>query len=90
MEDHFDWFVENCMPSSYCIEAEERKLNIFRFIENKATELKPGESGLLALDWWNGNRSVLVDVDLTGMIIGYTLATKVKLRIRFTNQYHNM
>jgi len=38
--------------------------------------LKPGESGLLALDWWNGNRSVLVDVDLTGLLIGATLATK--------------
>ncbi len=37
---------------------------------------KPGESGLLALDWWNGNRSVLVDVDLTGLIIGCTLITK--------------
>ena len=36
----------------------------------------PGESGLLALDWWNGNRSVLVDVDLTGLLLGMTLATK--------------
>ena len=35
-----------------------------------------GESGLLALDWWNGNRSVLVDVDLTGLLIGATLATR--------------
>ncbi len=38
--------------------------------------LKPGESGLLALDWWNGNRSVLVDVDLTGLLLGTTLATR--------------
>ncbi len=38
--------------------------------------MKPGETGLLALDWWNGNRSVLVDVDLTGMLLGATLATK--------------
>jgi L-ribulokinase len=38
--------------------------------------LKPGESGLLALDWWNGNRSVLVDVDLTGLLVGATLLTK--------------
>lgn len=35
-----------------------------------------GESGLLALDWWNGNRSVLVDTDLTGLILGMTLSTK--------------
>lgn len=38
--------------------------------------LRPGESGLLALDWWNGNRSVLVDVDLTGLLVGATLATR--------------
>jgi L-ribulokinase len=45
-------------------------------LEKKARAQKPGESGLLALDWWNGNRSVLVDVDLTGMILGMTLLTK--------------
>jgi L-ribulokinase len=44
-------------------------------LEKKAAALRPGESGLLALDWWNGNRSVLVDVDLTGVIAGMTLAT---------------
>jgi len=38
--------------------------------------LRPGQSGLIALDWWNGNRSVLVDVDLTGLLLGATLATK--------------
>ncbi len=42
----------------------------------EAARLGPGESGLLALDWWNGNRSVLVDVDLTGVLIGATLATR--------------
>ncbi len=35
----------------------------------------PGESGLLALDWWNGNRSVLVDTDLRGLLVGMTLQT---------------
>ena len=40
--------------------------------------LKPGQSGLLALDWWNGNRSVLVDVDLTGMMLGMTLQTRAE------------
>ena len=42
----------------------------------KASRLAVGESGLLALDWWNGNRSTLVDADLTGLIIGATLLTK--------------
>lgn len=42
----------------------------------RANELKPGQSGLLALDWWNGNRSVLVDTNLTGTMLGMTLLTK--------------
>ncbi|HXR11577.1 MAG TPA: ribulokinase [Gaiellaceae bacterium] len=41
-----------------------------------AAKLRPGESGLLALDWWNGNRSVLVDADLRGLLVGMTLATR--------------
>src|SRR5207302_8565946 len=51
-------------------------LSIHQFLEAKAALLKPGESGLLALDWWNGNRSILVDIDLTGMLLGMTLATR--------------
>ena len=47
-----------------------------RVLEDEAAALRPGESGLVALDWWNGNRSVLVDVDLTGLLVGATLATK--------------
>jgi len=74
--DHFMWFVENCVPAAYEQEAKETGINIYQFLSDKASQLKPGESGLVALDWWNGNRSVLVDVDLTGMMIGMTLATK--------------
>jgi L-ribulokinase len=76
--DHFAWFVENCVPASYTAEAQARGLNIHALLEEKAARLKPGESGLLALDWWNGNRSVLVDVDLTGLLIGATLATRAE------------
>jgi L-ribulokinase len=74
--DHFAWFVENCVPAAYEQEARLRGLDIHQLLEEKAAQLKPGESGLLALDWWNGNRSVLVDADLTGLLIGATLATK--------------
>lgn len=74
--DHFAWFVENSVPAEYGIEADERGMDIHQLLEEKAALLKVGESGLLALDWWNGNRSVLVDVDLTGMMLGMTLATK--------------
>jgi L-ribulokinase len=42
----------------------------------KASALRPGENGLLALDWWNGNRSVLMDADLSGVLIGLTLDSR--------------
>lgn len=74
--DHFQWFVENCTPADYKAEADARAIDLHVLLTEKAAALKPGESGLVALDWWNGNRSVLVDVDLTGMMIGMTLATK--------------
>ena len=74
--DHFAWFVENCVPAEYQQEAQTRGLNLHQLLEERAARQRPGEHGLLALDWWNGNRSVLVDVDLTGLLMGATLATK--------------
>jgi len=74
--DHFAWFVDNCVPGSYEREAQTHGIDVHQLLEEKASQLQPGESGLLALDWWNGNRSVLVDVDLTGLLLGATLATK--------------
>ena len=47
----------------------------FAALEREAAEAPPGGHGLLALDWWNGNRSVLVDANLTGLLVGLTLAT---------------
>jgi L-ribulokinase len=73
--DHFSWFVEHAVPESYQAEARERGLDIHGLLQEKAGRLRPGESGLLALDWWNGNRSVLVDAELGGLLIGATLAT---------------
>jgi len=74
--DIFDWFVRSCVPPEYHREAEERGMGIFPLLEEKASRLKPGQSGLLALDWWNGNRSCLMDADLTGLMVGMTLSTK--------------
>jgi len=74
--DSFAWFVENCVPGAYEREAEARGVSVHQLLEEQAAQLKPGASGLLALDWWNGNRSVLVDADLTGVLLGMTLATK--------------
>ncbi len=74
--DHFQWFIDNCLPASYYEDAKAKGMNIHKYLREKAEKYKPGESGLVALDWWNGNRSCLVDVDLTGMILGMTLLTK--------------
>ena len=71
-----DRFIENCLSADYVADAKAKGINIHKYLREKAEKLKPGESGLVALDWWNGNRSVLVDVDLTGMILGMTLLTK--------------
>jgi len=74
--DIFAWFVEHAVPAYVVEEARKEGLNVHQWLENKAASYKPGETGLLALDWWNGNRSVLVDTDLTGVIVGYNLLTK--------------
>jgi L-ribulokinase len=73
--DHFAWFTEQAVPESYRIAARERGIDIHALLQEEAARLAPGESGLLALDWWNGNRSVLVDAELGGLLIGATLAT---------------
>lgn len=74
--DHFAWFIDNCLPASYYNDAKAQGKNIHVYLREKAEKLAIGESGLVALDWWNGNRSVLVDVDLTGVMLGMTLQTK--------------
>jgi L-ribulokinase len=56
--------------------AADDGVDVHSILEREAARLRPGESGLVALDWWNGNRSILVDVDLTGLLVGATLATR--------------
>jgi len=74
--DIFAWFVDNAVPPEDHAAARQLGLDLHKYLEKQAAKQKPGESGLLALDWWNGNRSTLVDVDLGGLLIGGTLATK--------------
>lgn len=73
--DIFGWYVAQGVPASATEEARRRGISVHQLLEEKASRLQPGESGLLALDWWNGNRSVLVDADLTGLMVGLTLST---------------
>lgn len=76
--DIFAWFIENCVPHSYYEEAKSRGVSLYECLEEKASRLAPGESGLVALDWHNGNRSVLMDASLKGVVVGYTLRTKAE------------
>ena len=67
--DIFNWFVNYVQPGGESAGSHEA-------LTEKAANLKPGQSGLLALDWNNGNRTILVDQRLTGLLIGQTLHTK--------------
>ncbi|WP_269317913.1 ribulokinase [Exiguobacterium sp. KJ 601] len=74
--DHFEWFTETCVPGHYVEEAALKGIGIHQLLTEKAARQRVGESGLIALDWWNGNRSTLVDTNLTGVLLGATLLTK--------------
>ena len=74
--DIFAWFVNNNVPENYMEDAKKQGINIHQYLTEKAEKLQPGDSGLLALDWLNGNRTILVDTDLTGLILGLNLNTK--------------
>lgn len=74
--DIYDWFVSNYISYEYEREALDRDMFIFDLMNEKAAKIKPGESGLLTLDWLNGNRSVLVNGNLSGMILGLRLSTR--------------
>jgi L-ribulokinase len=76
--DIFAWFVESSVPPEYWDEARRNGGDLHALLADRAARLRPGQSGLLALDWWNGNRSVLVDVDLTGLLVGMTLQTRAE------------
>jgi L-ribulokinase len=74
--DIFGWFVDSGVPETYRLEAERRGLRMHEFLTELAAVQTVGETGLVALDWHNGNRSVLVDAGLSGVIVGQTLATR--------------
>ena len=67
--DIFGWFAKKVFQSA-------PGENTFDVLSHRAAELKPGQSGLLALDWMNGNRSVLMDADLNGLVLGLTLDSR--------------
>ncbi len=74
--DHFAWVKDNCMTAEYLAEAKERGIPPLKLLIEKAAAQAPGEHGLLALNWFNGNRNILVDASLSGTILGLTLASR--------------
>ena len=73
--DMFDWFTANCVPQQYVDAAKAAGVHLNDYLMSLTEELEVGESGLVALDWFNGNRSTLVDSDLSGLVVGQTLRT---------------
>ena len=74
--DIFGWFVDHAVPPEYHRRAEDAGVSLHALLEREAAEQHPGEHGLVALDWLNGNRTVLVDAELSGILVGHTLATR--------------
>lgn len=74
--DIFAWYVRHHLPEGFQQEAQRNGLDPYQTLEQKAARLRPGQSGLLALDWWNGNRSILMDAELSGLVVGFTLASR--------------
>jgi L-ribulokinase len=74
--DIFEWYVEQGVPAYVQEAAKAEGIHVHEYLEKRASAYKPGETGLIALDWWNGNRSVLVDTELSGVLLGMTLLTK--------------
>jgi L-ribulokinase len=74
--DIFAWWVDNCVPDAYLDEAGRRGISVHDYLTELGAGQPVGAHGLLALDWMNGNRSVLVDADLSGVVVGLTLATR--------------
>jgi L-ribulokinase len=73
--DIFAWFADNAVPPRYHDEAKARGVDLHDHLSELAGEQEVGAHGLVALDWNNGNRSVLVDHELSGLIVGLTLGT---------------
>lgn len=74
--DHFAWLTDHFADQDDVRRARDAGQDMHAYWSARAARLRPGQSGLLALDWWNGNRSVLADTGLSGLLIGMTLRTR--------------
>ncbi|HEY5248425.1 MAG TPA: L-ribulose-5-phosphate 4-epimerase, partial [Dermatophilaceae bacterium] len=76
--DIFGWFVKNGVPPEYHERATAKAVTVHELLTELARGQAIGEHGLIALDWHSGNRSVLVDHELSGLVVGQTLATRAE------------
>ncbi|XAZ31107.1 ribulokinase [Paenarthrobacter ureafaciens] len=74
--DIFGWFTKNGVPPEYHQAASAQGVSVHEYLTELAEKQEIGQHGLIALDWHSGNRSVLVDHELSGVVVGQTLATK--------------
>jgi L-ribulokinase len=74
--DIFAWYVGNQVPARYFAEAETAGLSVHQYLTELIKDQPIGGHGLVALDWHSGNRSVLVDHELSGLVLGTTLTTR--------------
>jgi len=74
--DIFAWYVKNQVPGSYHEAAAAKGLSVHQYLTELSQDQAVGGHGLVALDWYSGNRSVLVDHELSGTVIGSTLTTR--------------
>ncbi|HEX5493331.1 MAG TPA: ribulokinase [Mycobacteriales bacterium] len=74
--DIFGWFTRTSVPPEYHAEAEATGTDLHEVLSRRAADQPVGAHGLVALDWHNGNRSVLVDHELSGLVVGQTLSTR--------------
>lgn len=71
--DLFGWFVQNCVPEKYISAAEQQGISIHEHLSNLASQKEPGETGLIAVEWWNGEK---LNPNLSGLIVGMDLNTR--------------
>jgi L-ribulokinase len=76
--DIFAWYVNNQVPARYFEQAEAAGKSVHQHLTDLAAQAPVGAHGLVALDWHSGNRSVLVDHELSGLVLGATLTTRAE------------
>lgn len=72
--DMLEWYVKNALPGEY-LEAAGNE-SVYTYLERLSAKQKPGDCGLIALDWWGGNRSPVKNDGLSGLIMGLSMRTR--------------